>query len=621
MCAIAGIFGNNKDDGLTIHARIEQMLKPMQHRGPDGHGIFIDAGMGLGHLRLNVIDLSQAGDQPMQNKEGTVTLVFNGAIFNYIELRAELEKLGYNFQSNSDTETIIHAYEEWGTSCVKRLNGMWAFALWDKRLGRFFASRDRFGIKPFFFFKNGSGFAFASEIKGILATAPSAPRVNGNSLYHYLGMDNDTFYGSTETLFLGIQTLPAAHNLIWESGKMHLERYWGLCPRYTQELFDYQRPKEAFRALLIDAVKIRLRSNVPLGICLSGGLDSSVITLIISELFGQKINTFSSIYRIEGYNEEEFVDTVAKNENIVSHKLFPDSKDFFLTIHKLILHTDEPVRLPQTFSHWRMLERASRDVTVVLSGHGSDELLGGYSEFLPSYLMTLAFDAFKNIDYGKLKKFLETVRAINHSTERILAPSMLKIVSSVVADATQRRWQNKVLSEDFIRHHDSFSRETPRIFPEEFTHHLFRSFFITHLPMALDFEDRIGMAFSLESRMPFLDHRLVEFCFGLSYQEKINGLTTKVILREAFKDILPDKIYNRKDKKALPTPMERWFRKELKNEVQEVLFSRQLREGGIFDSQKVQRLFEEHLAGKNNTLYLWRVLVTELWMRNYGVRF
>lgn len=624
MCAISGVF--NKNGKPVIKKEIDSMLNTMLHRGPDDRGFYIapqTQNIGLGHLRLSIIDLTPDGHQPMLSMDGNLTIVHNGEIYNYIEIREELKKLGHRFQSQSDTEVILEAYKAWGEDCVSHFNGMWAFAIWDEKKSKLFCSRDRFGIKPFFYHDSAEHFLFASEIKGILALFKNKPEVNEQFLYQYI--DRSVPFGSNQTVFKSINSLQPAHNLIIEDRKVRIKRYWNFDVKRFRKTYDYSNPQKTFRKLVIDAVKLRLRSDVPVGVCLSGGIDSSVVTGIITKILGQKVNTFSSVYKEPKYNEEEFIDEMNKYCGTSSHKLRPssDSKKFFTILEKLIYHHDEPVRGPSTFSQWHVFQCAKEKVTVTLDGQGADELLGGYKYYYPAYFATLLRDLIFKGKVRNLKTFLEGRRDVkkyigptyNWDTLKYFLPRFLIELKKFIRPS--KRWQNMVLSEDFIKRAKSSPGFIPKVYSDPFSQYLFETFTTTNLPMILDFEDRMSMAFSLEARTPFLDYRVVEFCFGLSYEEKMDGYRNKLILREAFKDILPEKIYNRKDKKGFPTPNEHWFRNELKKDLHDIFYSSSFAKHGVFDPLKVQKLFEEHQENANWERILWRVLTIELWMRKY----
>lgn len=623
MCGIAGII--DKTGRPVGSSTVLEMLETMPYRGPNDRGTFCDGPIGLGHLRLSILDLSQNGHQPMKDNTGDLTIVFNGEIFNYLEIKEELEKTGHTFHTHSDTEVILAAYRAWGSACVSRFNGMWSFALWDRAKQTLFCSRDRFGVKPFFYHDAPEHFFFASEMKAILSALPQKPEMNGAYLYQYL--DRNVSEDPTDTVFQGIKMLPPGHNLIVSEGKLSVEQYWRVDLARFRASYDYTDPVATFRELLVDAVRLRLRSDVPVGVCLSGGLDSSTIVGIISGILGQKISVFSSVYADPKYNEEEFLDAVLERYPNTVHKITPDPKRFFAVMDQVVAHHDEPIRMPSTFSQWHIFQCVhDHKITVTLDGQGADELLGGYREYYPSYLATLFRDVLRTVSFKKLHTFFRTRKDIKTYLGRNFDKDVLKLLLPKKVLAMKRRfapvkrWQDTILAEEFIARYRGTSvaeKENVSPFRDPLSRHLFETFSRTNLPMVLDFEDRISMAFSVEARTPFLDYRIVEFCMALPYEYKMDGYRNKAILRDAFKDVLPEKVFARKDKKGFPTPNEHWFRDEVREELRAIVYSDSLVRHGVFDPKKVRDLFERHQKGENHERLLVRVASTELWMRKY----
>ncbi len=614
MCGIAGKINFNKE--IVEDWEIDRMLDAMKYRGPNDRGVFVDGNIGLGHLRLSILDLSSAGHQPMKSSDGSLIISHNGEIYNYIEIRKELQEKGYTFKTNTDTEVILTTYQEWGEDCVKKFNGMWVFVIWDKKKKKLFISRDRFGIKPFFYYQDKNIFVFASEIKSLLPFLKKK-EINYPFLYNFI--DRQMSYRSNQTLFKDIQFLRPAHNLIIDlknKAKIKEEYYWQFLPDRFREKYDYTKPIDTFRELLIDSVRLRLRSDVPIGVCLSGGIDSSVITCIINKILKQKVKTFSSIYKQPGYGEKEFIDEVNKECQTEPTFVYPSADNFFEILKSLIRHHDKPVRMPGTYSQWHVFECATDKVIVTLDGQGGDELLAGYPYYYPYYLANLI----KNLS---IIKYLKTKKEIKERLKKDYNKDILKLLFPWLVKFKRffkksSRWQDQILTKDFIlKYKSSLIKKEPKVFSSYLNQELYRTFVTTNLPMLLDNEDRISMAFSLESRVPFLDYRLVEFCFGLDYDKKINGYTTKYILREAFKDILPKKVYQRKDKKGFPTPLEHWFRKELKADLKKIFTSKKFAKDNILDAQKIQRIFSEHLTGRDHSRILWRALVIHFWLKEY----
>ncbi len=621
MCGIAGIIGL---DTRQAEPLVSDMLGRMPYRGPDDRGVWSDGdSVTLGHLRLSIIDLSLAGHQPMVSFDDRFVLIFNGEIFNYIELRDELKTLGGTFSSATDSEVIIEAYRIWGADCVSRFNGMWAFALYDQQTKTFFASRDRFGVKPFFYSWDGSVLRFASEMKALLRGEKGDP--NWQYFYHFF--DRHTPLGSDATVFNGIRHLRPSHSIVIRDNTLKIQRYWQSDPTRPVAYFKTeQATKTAFRELLIDAVRLRLRSDVPVGVCLSGGIDSSTIAMIIASL-GVRPETFSTVYTEPKYTEENFIDLVNGAANGNPHKLTPVSGDFFAVLEKIVTHHDEPVRMPGVFSHWHVMECAKNHVTVLLDGQGADEILGGYREFYPAYLQSLLMDMLA------LRRPLSAVRDFRACTAGLhehfgaVSPSVSEVLARILPTAVRsalgtRRRKNLLFSVEFLRKFgesatdDKAEASLLRRFPSALDREMYRMFIETNLPMLLRYEDRNSMAFSLEARVPFLDYRVVEFAQSLDYRMKIRGYTTKWILREAFKDLLPREVYERKDKKGFPTPTSEWFAGPLSAEVRRRLKDSPMYDLRIMDRQAVLHLVEEHCSGHfDYDREIFRLLSLDVWLR------
>lgn len=624
MCGIAGIVGRSSAEAMPDVVR---MLGCMSYRGPDDRGTWGERTIALGHLRLSIIDRSDAGHQPMFSADDRFVLSFNGEIYNYIELREELRRLGSTFRSASDSEVIVEAYRHWGSKCVERFNGMWAFAIYDRWQQVCFLSRDRFGVKPLFYTWDGKVLRFASEMKGLLHQGKGEP--HWQFLYHFF--DRRTPLGSDETVFRGILHLRPAHNLTLDRGTLLLQRYWEPCPARARGLYDYNRSVATFRALMEDAIRLRLRSDVPVGVCLSGGVDSSVIAMALAAQ-GVRPQTFSSIYREDAYSEEVYIDAVNEASQAFSHRITPRAEDFFPVLEQIVLHHDEPVRMPGVYSHWHVMQCARGHVTVLLDGQGADEIVGGYHDYYPSYLASLIRDALllrKPLD--ALAQFHECAKGIRQylggsspyvyeALSRVIPASVRKILGA-------QREKEKLFSKAF---REKYGHTLPdhqeeklflRRFPSLLDREMYRTFVETNLPMLLRYEDRNSMAFSLEARVPFLDYRVVEFCHGLSYREKIRGYSTKWILREAFRDLLPPMIFSRKDKKGFPTPTAEWFRGPLRHAVEKRIAGGAYFDAGLFDRPIVLALLREHMEGEaNHERTLFRLLSLDMWLRQRDIR-
>lgn len=622
MCGIAGIIGKSTQEALP---EIEKMVGCMPYRGPDDRGTWGEGPVTLGHLRLSIIDTTDAGHQPMFSHDQRYVIVFNGEIFNYIELRDELKALGSTFKTTGDTEVIMEAYRQWGTSCVSRFNGMWAFALWDRTEKTLFASRDRFGVKPFYYRLEGETVRFASEMKALLRNGKGKP----DWQYFYGFFDRHTALGSDRTVFEGILHLRPGHSFTWKNGTMTIMRFWEPNPAASREKYDYRDPVATCRELMMDAVKLRLRSDVPLGICLSGGVDSSVIAVAMKAL-GVTPHTFSIVYDEVAYSEKQFIDVVNKAIGAESHMRTPHSTDFFSTLDQIIAHHDEPVRMPGCFSHWHVMQCATDHVIVVLDGQGADEVFGGYREYFPAYLASLFRDiaSLKHpIDaIAQARACLQGIEANIGGSRQVLTEAVLQTIPTALRSAIAHASEKQALFSPTF--HQRFG--TPLADdPEELEYlsryssvldrEMCKTFAETNLPMLLRYEDRNSMAFSLEARVPFLDYRVVEFAQGLSYREKMQGYTTKRIVREAFKDLLPTEVLNRKDKKGFPTPASVWFRGPLQQEVRSRIENAVFNDLDLFDRGRIRTIVDEHMNGKvDHERIIFRLLTLDLWLRTYA---
>jgi asparagine synthase (glutamine-hydrolysing) len=642
MCGIAGIYslkGNIRPEA------IKKMTALLGHRGPDDNGFLgansvkqeayllsgekscvvgpsidnFDKSVNLffGHRRLSIIDLSPGGHQPMCNENGQVWIVYNGEIFNYPDVRRELEPLGHRFKSQTDTEVILHAYEEWGTDCHKHFNGMWAFAIFDLRANRIFCSRDRFGIKPFYYTYDGRRFCFASEIKAFLETELAIePNEQMIADYLFSGMLDHT----EETFFKGVYQLRPGEYLLIESNQLKVRSYWDV--ECTEVRFprgeDYA---DRFYELLKDSIRLRLRSDVPIGTCLSGGVDSSSIVCLANRLMfdGQPVDlkdsekrqkTFSSCFKDNTYDERKYIELVIQQTGAEKNYVFPEAKRLHEDMAKLIWYQDEPFGSTSIFAQWEVMRLArQRGVTVLLDGQGGDELFGGYP---PSYGY-LFYEKLRHWRLGRLWKELEGFR--KHHTANMLAVTVSRWIGAQVS-----RWMEKKIDwaeEPFQR---KYLRYIPRPskFENDLDNYLYHCLRSTTLPRLLHYEDRNSMAFSIEARLPFLDFRLVEYIFSLPTDQKIKDGITKIVLREAMKGTLPEPVRNRYDKMGFITPENIWFRTVLKENINEVIRSKSFAGRGYLIVGKVKKAFEDFCNGKADlTQAIWRWVNTELWFRMF----
>ena len=638
MCGIFAVLDlrNDQVDRQTLEA----MSSSIEHRGPDdcGFAFFELRGsertvesraplqggelsqfQGLlvfGHRRLSIIDLTEAGHQPMCNETGEIWIIYNGEIYNYEELAQELLGKGHLFKSRTDTEVILHAYEEWGIECVERFNGMWAFVLWDKRRQRLFCSRDRFGIKPLYYFWNGQKLVMASEIKALLQNSDIERAPNHSRIYDYL--EEGYLDHSEETCFKNIYQLKGSHYLTLElrgtqPPRVDIQRYWDIESRKIDE----RGPSHArFFELFEDSVRLHMRSDVPVGTCLSGGLDSSSIVTVAKRFLGSNNHkTFSSCFEDKKYDEREFIDAVSKGAGTESHCVFPSAENLFKEFEALVWYQDEPFGSTSIYAQWNVFKMIKlNQVKVVLDGQGGDELLAGYHHYFGAVLGEL-------LRTFRLREFLKELHAIKELHRYSHFWLIQYLVRSMVSLQTVRMLRTLTRRKvKWLKRYDTV--EEPLVFQNKFRNSLFNSLYQSlmyfTLPSYLHYEDRNSMAHSVEARVPFLDYRLVEFVFSLSMDQLIRRGTTKVILREAMKGRLPEKVRTRMDKMGFVTPEDQWFRGPLKSHVEAIVSSKSFDERGYFDVGEIKKAFAEHCAGKANLgTMIWRWVNLELWFRTF----
>jgi asparagine synthase (glutamine-hydrolysing) len=594
------------------------MCEVIRHRGPDDEGIHVQAGVGLGMRRLSIIDLA-GGRQPIHNETSTVWVVFNGEIYNYRELRAELEALGHLFSTNSDTESIVHAYEEWGEDAFRRLRGMFGIALWDQPKRTLLLARDRAGQKPVHYTERGDRLYFASEIKSLIAAGAVDPALDLAALDHYLAF---LYTPRDRSIFQGVNKLPPGHFLRWRDGRSEVVRYWEIA---ADEPFQGSEEEavEGLRRVLRDAVSSHMMSDVPLGAFLSGGVDSSAVVALMAQASARPVKTFSIGFDDPAFDELEHARTVARHFNTDHHE-FVVKPDGLSILGGLISHFDEPFADSSAIPTWYVSEIARRHVTVVLSGDGGDELFGGYDRYLPHPrvaafdraplpgLRTAAALAWPLLPHGtKGKNFLRHVArdAAGRYLDSItfFQPDERAALYAAGARAALASNAEAALWLHFERFgalpHDS---------------RMMRFDFETYLPEdVLTKVDRMSMAHSIESRVPLLDNTVIDYAAALPSRFKIRSGRRKHVLKEAIRPLLPAGILDRK-KQGFGIPLGSWFRGGLTDLFSDVLESPRAKQRGYFEPVFVSRLVKEHLSGqRDHTLRLWQLTVFELWHREY----
>lgn len=610
MCGIAGILRTEAEP--VPPGLIDAMVATLRHRGPDGEGTYFAPGIAFGHTRLAIIDLSAASDQPFIDEAAGLVMVFNGEIYNYVELRSELKGLGFEFRSEGDGEVLLRAYEAWGTDCLAKLNGMFAFAIWDNRKRQLFLARDRFGEKPLYIARSPRGVVFASEMKAILAVRPELRVPNRKAIFRYLSrgdLDQDQ-----ESFFEGIESVPAAHYLLLDAnGRGTPKRYWHAtsAPVPGNRMVAIER----FRELLFDSVRIRLRSDVPVGSSLSGGLDSSSIVATISaEKSTQSVHqkTFSARFKSRQHDEGQFIKLVTYQADAEAHDVWVEPDQFLAEFDELQWHQEEPIASTSPFAQWLVMKLAKENnTTVLLDGQGADEILAGYDQ---AQGMIWAHW----LRRGRLDKVGREMAAFAKRYHGFAQPAQFAAYYSLpgrLRDELAERYyhSSKVVSNELHQEFAPSHVDSPEPFPDRLRNELVRWQTVTQLPEFLRYADRNSMAFSREVRLPFLDHRMVEYCFGLPVDLLLNKAVTKVVLREAMRGIVPDGVLDRKDKLAYSPPQRQWNQTTLRPWLEMLLTAAESRDD-IFNPRAVVAI-RERLSKDGGDALMWRVASTEAWFQ------
>lgn len=626
MCGICGKI--NLDGRPVDEDLVRRMAATLSHRGPDDAGVYAKGGAGLGHRRLSIIDLSPSGHQPMCNEDGTVWIVFNGEVYNYQALRSQLLAQGHRFKSNSDTETIIHGYEEWGIEGIlKHLRGMFAFAIWDERDRTLFLARDRVGKKPLVYYLDKDCLIFGSEIKAILADDGVTRVPDFTAIHHYLTWQS---VPSPFSAFSGIRKLPPAHYLVCKGGKTELSRYWGLSYLPKHDL-TVNGLKAEIVSRLTEAIRIRLISDVPLGAFLSGGIDSSAVVALMAGIMKEPVKTFSIGFKEESYNELKYARMVAERYG-TDHTEFIVEPDAVEVLPKLVWHYNEPFADPSAIPTYYVSKLARQHVTVVLNGDGGDENFAGYGRyranafsqavhrFFPTPLAKVMLPMAMLLPHGKgpdnffwkVKRFLQ---------EYVKCPE-LRNAGWLCHFSPEKK--EEIYTPEFAAQvcgSDSFELILDRYREAQAASFIDKTLYadvMMYLPDCLLVKvDIASMANSLEARSPFLDHELMEFAARIPADLKLKGRTTKYILKEALRGMLPDDVLFR-PKMGFGVPLDCWFRNELREMAYDTLLGRRAVERGYFNRDYVKRLLDEHVSGKWNWQYhIYDLLMLELWHNTF----
>jgi asparagine synthase (glutamine-hydrolysing) len=624
MCGIVGIV--NSEKRRVDEALLGRMCNAIRHRGPDDDGFYVNGGVGLGMRRLAIIDLAH-GQQPIHNQDRSAWIVFNGEIYNYLELREKLEKLGHTFYTNSDTEAIVHAYDEYGADCPKHLRGMFAFAIWNERTEELFLARDRVGKKPLLYAQLNNGLVFGSEFSALLLHPDISRDVDSEALHHYLSF---MCVPAPLTAYRAIRKLEPGHSLRWRKGEIKLERYWQ--PDFSHKL-DIGEEEAGERALEIlrDAVRVRLMSEVPLGAFLSGGIDSSAVVALMSEASSEPVKTFSIGFAEQDFSELHHARRIAEHVGADHHEFIvrPDAME---VLPLLVEHYGEPYADSSAIPTYYVARETRKHVTVALNGDGGDESFAGYERYaamqlaeryrrLPASLRKLAIQP----AIGLLPASETSRSRIRDAKRFIQAASLpkreryLRWVSVFDAEAKQ-----DLYSADF-------QRQTASVHPGEILDPWFArangsgivdaallTDIMTYLPNDLLVKvDIASMAVSLEARSPFLDHHVIEFAASLPERFKLRGLTTKYLLKRVLKKLLPAENLERR-KMGFGVPIGHWFRGQMQSFLRETLLSQKALGRGLFKPESVKQMIELHTSNERDYAHqLWTLLMLELWFDRF----
>jgi asparagine synthase (glutamine-hydrolysing) len=630
MCGICGMIKFNHKEAVQKEI-LERMSKSLFHRGPDDSGFYIEGNVGLAVQRLSIIDI-EGGHQPMHNEDNTVWLAFNGEIFNFQELRNDLVIKGHNFYTHSDSEVILHLYEEFDLDCVKMLNGMFAFAIWDKNKKRLILAVDRFGIKPLHYFLDNSNLVFASEIKGLLQLERIDKTIDYTALEQYFTYNciaSSRTIG--RTIFKTIKKILPGSLLIYESEKIKIKKYWDIEFKINKNM-DEEFIQLKLKELLRRSVQNRLISDVPLGVFLSGGIDSSIVTALATQLSPKRIKTFSMGFDVHSYNELKYAKIIAKRFNTEHHEFTVGAESIIDSIPKIMDTMDEPYGNTGIIPTYLICKLARQHITVALSGDGGDELFGGYGwtarqriiETLNRncrFLIELLHFIFNKPFYKKIPRFTSFAKLSRFIQDAINPPieGCRRRLTCFTDDFKKGLYSEEL--KDNIRQADKED-----LIKEYFDY--FKDSDLLDRMLAVDLRicliddglfrvDRMSMANSLEVRVPMLDNELVEFVLTIPNNLKIKGLITKYILRKAFSDLLPAKTLTHR-KYGFSIPIDIWLRRELRDFVTDILNSAAFRKRGLFNQKYVSELIKNHFTGKDNFGYqLWNLIVFECWARRY----
>lgn len=623
MCGICGVTYFDRERNVS-ELEVKGMCDVIRHRGPDDQGWITKGNYGIGMRRLSIIDLF-TGRQPISNEDGSIWIVFNGEIYNHMELRDELVKKGHTFQTKCDTEAIVHAYEEYGEDCPKKLNGMFGFAILDQKKQTLFLARDRLGIKPLYYYHDSGKFAFGSELKSILQVENIPREVDKRALDIFLTFE---YIPSPYSIFEGIRKLPPGHSLTLKDGRITIKEYWDL--RFDEKETPEDDLCEQLLDLFQDAVKIRLMSDVPLGAFLSGGIDSSAIVAMMSRVMDRPVKTFSIAFKEDTYNESPYAQQIANRFNTEHHVEVIEPNALELT-EKLVGFLDEPFGDFSIFPTYLVSKMARKHVTVSLSGDGGDELFAGYDTYIANKAGR-AYERLPGLLRGAMHPILNRIPPTEKKKGLINRAKRFVEGMQLPPDLEHTRWmiflqeaeKPKLYSDDLqdvLNGSDSFEFIRSYFNRVNTTDPLNRQLYVDIKSYLVDDilvkVDRMSMATSLETRVPFLDHRFVEFTATIPSRLKLQGKSTKYLLKKAMQGILPPEILNR-GKEGFSIPIKNWLKTDLKSLMLEVLEPQKIKREGFFNANYVEQLKKEHLSGKKNHSHrLWSMMVFGIWQNLY----
>jgi asparagine synthase (glutamine-hydrolysing) len=608
MCGIAGIINFNQHQ--VEETAVRALMQKMKHRGPDDEGIFLENNIGFGFVRLSIIDLSTAGHQPKISQDERYVIVFNGEIFNYIELREELIKQGVLFKTKTDTEVLLNAYIHWGEACMHRFNGMWAFAIYDRKEKTIFASRDRYGIKPFYYFQSADCFAFCSEIPPLLSLLDNKPQADYQSVFDYLVFNRTD--QTENTFFKEINKLQHGTMLQIQNNKVTVTKWYDL-KKQVSENTGFKNAEE-YKSLFSSALGLRLRSDVPVGVCLSGGLDSSsIVSVLLNDYNKKDIHTFSAVYSKKQMGDEtEFINQYKPLlQNM--HYITPDANSLEQDLNNFIEAHGEPIPSTGPYAQYSVMKLAKKNVVVTLDGQGADEELAGYHYFFGFFFKDL-------LSHGRIAKLTSEIFHYLWLHKSLFGIKTFLFFLLPKRIRTKLRVGEKgYLKQEFINKFQNDNSVSGNLYGSQSLKDALLDHFEYKLEHLLKWEDRNSMYFSLEARVPFLDYRLVEKTLATTSDRIIRKGMTKYILREAMLGILPEKIRMRKDKIGFDTPEDEWFRQPIwQKKINEILQSNSFAKRNLINPEIAQLKYTQHLQGEINiSKEIWKWIHLELWFRKY----